>query len=796
MSIFSEKDKNITILKRVVMISKNSLSQLNEILSGGSRDPFAVLGMHTQKQATDTVVSVKVFQPFADEIHILDLESETKHQMNQIHEDGLFEIIFPRKNEIFEYKVLIKVGDTEIEYYDPYSFLPQISDYDKHLFFEGSNYKSFEKLGAHLQTVKNIEGVSFILWAPFARSVSVVGDFNHWKSGIHQMRNLGESGLWEIFIPGVVEGVAYKYQLKTSDNRIVLKADPYGFCMQEAPETSSIICNINKHQWNDAKWMKNRETVDSAKEAMSIYEVHLGSWLRNDGNTMLDYKSLAHHLVKYCKEMSYTHIELLPISEHPFYGSWGYQIIGYYSVTSRYGTPEDFMYFVDYCHQNDIAVILDWVPAHFPKDDHGLSKFDGTCLYEHEDPRQGEQLDWGTLVYNYGRPEVKSFLISNLVFFIEKFHIDGFRIDAVASMLYLNYSRPDGYWIPNKFGGHENLEAIEFIRDFNNVIHDNYKGVITIAEESTSWPMVSRPTHLGGLGFDFKWNMGWMIDMLDFMSMDPIYRSAHLGKLTFGIYYAFNENFVLVLSHDEVVHGKYSLLNKMSGDLPQKFANLRVFYGYMMAHPGKKLLFMGGDFGQQIEWNHDQGLDWHLLNYPSHKSLHDFYKDLNKLYQKSPSMHKIDFKSDGFEWIDFSDTEKCIVSFMRKTDDPRESLLFFFNFTPVTRYDYRIGLPWFCDYQEIMNSNSKFYGGDNEGNSGEIKAQKIWAQSQAFSVEVTLPGLSMIVLKPLGAPKPNFTYDGDKMLKVFTMPKNILMPVPSKKKSKKKAISKKISKKK
>lgn len=625
-----------------------------------------------------------------------------------------------------------------------------LTDFDLHLIGEGSHYKKYEKLGAHVMEINGIKGVHFAVWAPNAKRVSVIGDFNNWDGRRHPMRVLGSSGVWEIFIPGLDEGELYKFEIKSkSHNYIAVKVDPYAFYFELRPKSASIVYNINKYQWNDSTWMEMRAKKNWFESQVSIYEVHLGSWMRvpEEGNRWLTYRELADKLVKYVKEMGYTHIELLPVTEHPLDASWGYQTIGYFAPTSRFGTPEDFMHLIDQCHQNNIGVILDWAPAHFPRDAHGLGFFDGTCLYEHEDPRKGEHRDWGTLIFNYGRNEVRNLLISNALFWFEKYHVDGLRVDAVASMLYLDYSRKEGEWIPNIFGGRENLEAIDFLKKFNEIAHEYHSGILTIAEESTAWPGVSRPTYLGGLGFSMKWNMGWMNDMLEYISKDPVHRKYHHNDLTFSLLYAFTENFILVLSHDEVVHGKRSMLSKMPGDMWQKFANLRLFYGFMYGHPGKKLLFMGGEFGQWDEWNHDRSIDWHLLQYEPHWRLQKYVKDLNHLYRSEPALYEVDFNYWGFEWIDFRDSEQSIVSFIRRSKSPDDFLIFVCNFTPVPRFNYRMGVPKSGFYKEILNSDSSEYWGSNLGNSGGVPAEEIPWHGRPYSMNITLPPLATIVFK-------------------------------------------------
>lgn len=630
-----------------------------------------------------------------------------------------------------------------------YPFPQILTDFDLHLIGEGTHYKKYEKLGAHLKEVDGVKGVHFAVWAPNAEGVSVIGNFNGWEAELHPMRMLGSSGIWETFIPDLSEGEMYKFAVKWKNGNAMEKADPYAFYSEIRPKSASIVHDIDKYRWNDDAWIAERESRNSLNSPISIYEVHLGSWrVPEEGERYLTYRELAHRLVEYVKDMGYTHIELLPVTEHPLDASWGYQTIGYFSPTSRFGTPEGFMYLVDYCHQNGIGVILDWVPAHFPKDMHGLARFDGTCLYEHEDPRKGEHQDWGTLIFNYGRNEVRNYLISNALFWLDKYHIDGLRVDAVASMIYLDYSRQPGEWIPNQYGGNENLEAIEFIKRFNEVVHSTHPGVLTIAEESTAWSGVSRPTYLGGLGFSLKWNMGWMNDTLSYFSKEPVYRKYHHDNLTFSLLYAFTENFILVLSHDEVVHGKRSLLDKMPGEFPQRFANLRALYGYMYGHPGKKLLFMGGEIGQWLEWNHDKSLDWHLLQHEPHQGLKRYVRNLNALYRSEPALYELDFDYTGFEWIDFHDAESSIISFIRKGRRPEEFLVFAYNFTPVPRQGYRIGVPSKAFYKEVLNSDSDSYWGGNMGNFGGIMAEDVPWHGRPYSISMVLPPLSMVVMKP------------------------------------------------
>jgi len=631
---------------------------------------------------------------------------------------------------------------------EPFTFF--LTEYDLHLFARGDHHKVYEKLGAQPRTIGEKEGVNFAVWAPNAKKVSVVGDFNNWNGKKNPLTNRGKSGIWESFIPDLKKGELYKYQIVTENNQVILKADPYAFFCEPRPKTASIVWAFGCYQWNDQEWMKKRNKKNPLEEPISIYEVHAGSWKRLSGenNRFLTYRELAHTLVPYAKDMGFTHIELLPIMAHPYDPSWGYQVSGYYSPTPRYGEPEDLMYFIDYCHQNEMGVILDWVPAHFPKDAHALARFDGTCLYEHIDRRQGEHKEWGTLIFNYGRWEVTNFLLANALFWLEKYHMDGLRIDAVASMIYLDYSRTEGEWIPNKYGGRENLEAIDFLQRLNRIAYQYFPGILMIAEESTAWPGVTKPAYLGGLGFGLKWNMGWMHDTLFYMSKDPIHRRYYQDKLTFSLLYAFQENFLLPLSHDEVVYGKGSLLAKMPGDIWQKFANLRLLFGLMFAHPGKKLLFMGSEIGQQKEWNCDESLDWHLLNYPLHKNLQIYLKDLNRLYHKESAFYEIDFHHSGFEWIDFHDVDSTIISFLRKGKDKENVLLFVCNFTPVPRLSYRIGVPFPGFYREILNSDAQIYGGSNMGNAGGVFAEPFACHKRPYSLKLTLPPLSILILKP------------------------------------------------
>jgi len=625
-----------------------------------------------------------------------------------------------------------------------------LTDFDLYLFNEGTHVRVYEKLGAHVTTSDGKSGVLFAVWTPNADEVSVVGDFNHWDPAATRLHARQSSGIWEGFVPGIGQGTLYKYSIKPrfSASRIE-KADPYGFAAELRPQTASMVWDLDNYEWRDQSWLDSRERKQALDAPISIYEVHLGSWKRvPDTNGFLNYRDLAHQLAEYCQMMGYTHLELLPISEHPLDASWGYQTVGYFAPTSRFGTPDEFRAFVDILHQAGIGVLLDWVPAHFPRDAHGLANFDGTALYEHADPRQGEHPDWGTKIFNYGRNEVRSFLISNAVFWVEQYHIDGLRVDAVASMLYLDYSRSAGQWIPNQYGGRENLEAISFLQRMNEVVHSECPGVLTIAEESTAWPLVTRPPYMGGLGFNLKWNMGWMHDTLAYIEKEPIHRRWQHNDLTFSLLYAFHENFVLPFSHDEVVHGKGSLLAKVPGDAWQKFATLRLLYAYMWAHPGKKLLFMGLDFGQGDEWTETRSIDWHLLQYPLQSGLQRCLADLHRVYRATPALYEVDFEWTGFQWLESHDNENSVFAFLRRGRDPNDMLVVATNFTPVPRYEYRIGVPTGGPWREVLNTDSSLYAGGNIGNAGLIWARdEAWA-GQPHSLVLTIPPLGGLYLRP------------------------------------------------
>ena len=628
-----------------------------------------------------------------------------------------------------------------------------LTDQDIYLFKEGNHCNLYEKLGSHAMTVDGVDGILFAVWAPNAERVSVVGDFNQWDPQAHALRvRADESGIWEGFLAGLAPGTVYKYHIVSRFNGYQAdKGDPYAFHWECPPKTASVAWEMD-YQWGDAEWIRNRSQINALDAPMSVYEVHHGSWRRSaDGeNRFLTYREMAEQLPGYVKEMGFTHVELLPIMEHPFYGSWGYQTVGYFAPTARYGSPQDFMYLIDQLHQNGIGVILDWVPSHFPSDEHGLVYFDGTHLYEHADPRQGLHPEWKSYIFNHGRYEVRSFLASNALFWLKEYHIDGLRVDAVASMLYLDYGRQEGEWIPNQYGGKENLEAISFIRRFNELVYEKHPDVQTIAEESTAWPMVSRPVYVGGLGFGMKWNMGWMHDTLDYFAKDPVFRKYHQNKLTFSIWYAFFENFILPLSHDEVVYGKGSLIQKMPGDEWQKMANLRLLFGYMYGHPGKKLLFMGGEFGQWDEWYHEKSLDWGLLESSGHQGIQNWVRDLNALYRTEGALHNVDFSDQGFEWLDFRDAESSVISFLRKGHNVQDQILVAANFTPIPRLQYRIGVPHGGFWREVLNSDAKHYGGSGHGNFGGVQAAPVPAHEKFHSVSLVLPPLGVVFLKSEG----------------------------------------------
>ncbi len=728
-----------------------ALDKLGALVEGRHENPFEILGPHEVMDSGRKALAVRAFLPNSTQAWVVDPAQQSR-PMRRIHPAGLYEAIcpMPEQNGLVSY--MLRASDQQGQQttmHDPYAFPPLLTDFDIHLLAEGRHWRSYNRMGAQLRTVGGISGVNFAVWAPNATSVSIIGEFNNWDGRRHPMRKLIPSGIWELFIPGLPEGSLYKYRVKTGANEVD-KCDPYGFAAEVPPRTANKVVDLDNYQWHDAGWLAHREKANGLDAPMSIYEVHLGSWRRpvDEPHRWLSYQEIAPQLIDYCKRMGFTHVQFLPVSEHPFSGSWGYQTVGYYAATSRYGSPQDFMYLVDQMHQAGIGVIIDWVPAHFPRDLHGLYRFDGTCLYEHADPRQGEHPDWGTLIFNYGRNEVRNFLLSNALFWLDKYHIDGLRVDAVASMLYLDYSRQPGEWIPNEFGGRENLQAISFIKEFNVITHQEHPGVLTIAEESTAWPSVSRPTYVGGLGFSLKWNMGWMNDTLRYFRHEAIHRKYHHDELTFSLIYAFHENFILPLSHDEVVHGKGSLMDQVPGDLWQKFANLRLLYSYQWTHPGKKLLFMGCEFGQWNEWNYETSLQWHLLQWSSHQGLQKCVADLNAIYRREPALHEVDFDYTGFEWIDTHNYGDSVLCYLRRAKNPADFVLVACNFTPVPRPNYRFGVPERLWYQEIFNSDSSFYDGSNVGNGAGMMASDIPSHGRPFSIEMTLPPLGVSVMKP------------------------------------------------
>ncbi|ABG03292.1 1,4-alpha-glucan branching enzyme [Rubrobacter xylanophilus DSM 9941] len=713
---------------------------IRAVVAGDHPDPFSFLGPH--EEAGRRVV--RTFLPGAARVRVLSAAGRPLGELERVHPEGFFSGPLSG-NGRYRLRVLWE-GGGEDELEDPYRFPPVLSDYDLYLFGEGNNHRIYRHLGAHPAEMDGVCGTAFAVWAPNARRVSVVGDFNLWDGRRHPMRN--RNGVWEIFLPGVGPGALYKYEIKDAGGSLLpLKADPYGFFAEQYPGTASIVWDLSRHRWEDGEWMERRGSRNAPDAPMAIYEVHLGSWRRRPDGSHLTYRELAEELVPYVAGLGYTHVELLPPMEHPFGGSWGYQPVGLFAPTSRFGPPEDFKHLVDAFHRAGVGVIADWVPAHFPEDAHGLARFDGTHLYEHADPRKGRHPDWGTLIYNYGRNEVRNFLISNALFWLDEYHIDGLRVDAVASMLYLDYSRKEGEWVPNEHGGNENLEAIAFLRRMNEVVYGEAPGAFTVAEESTAWPMVSRPTYMGGLGFGYKWNMGWMHDTLQYMKEDPVHRRYHHDRITFGLLYAFNENFILPLSHDEVVHGKGSLLGRMPGDRWQRFANLRAYYGFMYGHPGKQLLFMGGEFAQEREWDSGSQLDWHLLEGGENRGVRDLVADLNALYRATPALHQVDFEPEGFEWVEGGDAEQSVVSFLRRARNPEDFVLVVSNFTPVVRHGYRVGVPASGPYAEVLNTDDPRYGGSGVAN-GELEAEEVPWHGRPFSLRLTLPPLATVFLRP------------------------------------------------
>jgi len=726
-------------------------NDIRRIVGFEEDDPFRILGLHPLEQKRGMVL--RAFIPRATEAWVsLERGKNGIKPMQKIHPQGLFQATFERAVEFFPYKIGFRDGaGFSQETDDPYAFFPNhLSDYDLYLIGEGNHHKSYEKFGAQPMTVRGVPGVFFTVWSPNAKSISVAGNFNHWIPGAHPMTHVPFSNIWGLFIPGLKEGEVYKFAIRSSvDGQIRFKTDPYAFGTEVRPNSASVVTRLDTHEWHDQAWMEKRKQGNVFTSPISIYEVHLGSWKKEERNGwgFLNYRDLAHQLVEYAKFMGYTHLELMPVMEHPLDESWGYQVINYYAPTRRFGTPEDFMYFMDFCHQNGIGVILDWVPAHFPRDQHGLIDFDGRQIYAYESWRKGEHREWGPLVFDFGKNEVSNFLISNALFWLDKYHADGLRVDAVASMLYLDYARQPGEWEANIHGGHENLEAVAFLKKFNEVVHAAFPGVMTIAEESTAWEGVSRPTFSGGLGFSMKWNMGWMHDTLEYFSKDPLFRKFHQGMIPFSTGYAFAENYILPISHDEVVHGKRSLLEKMPGDDWQKFANVRLFLGYLFAHPGKKLLFMGNDFAQRSEWSEGRSLDWHLMNASRHRRVNFTLRDLHRLYRENPAFYEGDYFSDCFEWIDCSDADGSVFSFLRWSRNKGQLLVFAFNMTPVIRENYRIGVPRWGYYQEIFNSQARDYGGCGLGNLGGLHAESVPWHGRPHSLNLQLPPLSASIFR-------------------------------------------------
>ena len=729
------------------MLTTTKLYDIFHIVNGEHSDPHTVLGMHEMEEDGRKAVAVRAFLPDAAGITVIDYANKRKkYPMERLHADGFFEVTIADREEWFRYQLEYTDADGNTwRSYDPYSFSPTLSEFDRHLFGAGTHYEIYEKMGGRLMTHEGARGAAFSVWAPNAKAVSVIGDFNNWDARRSPMRRLGESGIWELFLPAAAEGDKYKFHVTQCDGRVVDKTDPYGVYAEVRPNNASVLYPLKRYKWKDRRWMTARRKYDFRTAPMNIYEVHLGSWKRAEGDRFLTYTELAEQLIPYVKEMGYTHIEMLPVEEHPFDGSWGYQVTGYYAPTSRYGSPDEFKQFVDACHQNGISVILDWVPAHFPKDDFALARFDGTALYEHQDPRLGEHIQWGTYIFNYGRKEVANFLLANALYWMDIFHIDGLRVDAVASLLRLDFCKEEGQWLPNVYGGSENLEAIEFLKHMNSVIAEREPGALMIAEDSTAWPGVTKKVDEGGLGFSLKWNMGWMNDFLSYIKLDPIYRKYHQNKLTFGMAYHYAENFVLVLSHDEVVHTKSSMIGKMPGDVWQSFANLRLSYGFMMGHPGKKLLFMGGEFAQYSEWSEARSLDWHLLQYADHQEMQAYVKELNHLYTEEPAFWAEDFDPNGFQWIECDDAESSIVSFVRRSEE--KELVFLCNFTPVVHRGFSLGVPQEGVYHERLNSDAARFGGSDVINAVPLQSKAEPAGRCPFRVELDVPPLGMVILE-------------------------------------------------
>ncbi|HEY2030671.1 MAG TPA: 1,4-alpha-glucan branching protein GlgB [Myxococcales bacterium] len=724
-----------------------SEAEIRRIVELSHADPHSVLGIHPDP----TGVVIRTYRPDATSVTVLPSfggEVPARHRFG-----GVWEARLNAKPEAFEYLLRVEYpGGARFTFRDPYAFLPTFGDLDLHLVSEGRHERIWERMGAHPRHHQGHFGTSFAVWAPSAKSVSVVGDFNSWDGRLHQMRSIGSTGVWELFVPEVSAGARYKYEVRPQTGPHLLKADPYAFRTETPPATASVVHDLDRYLWKDGAWMAARRDKDPIRQPVSIYEVHLSSWRRviEEGNRPLSWREAGAQLAAYVKQMGFTHVELLPVAEHPFGGSWGYQVTGYFSPTARHGHPDDFKALVDELHQNGIGVIVDWVPAHFPKDAHALARFDGTALYEHEDPRMGAHPDWGTLVFNYGRNEVRNFLLASALFWFDQYHVDGLRVDAVASMLYRDYSRKPGEWIPNKYGGRENEEAIAFLKEVNERVRDLHPGALMIAEESTAFPKVTHRARDGGLSFHYKWSLGWMHDTLEYFSANPVYRKWHHHKLTFTMVYVFSENFLLPLSHDEVVHGKGSLLGKMPGDDWQQFANLRALYGFMWAHPGKKLLFMGGEFAQRKEWNHDVSLDWHLLDAGRHAGVNTLVKDLNRHLVSEPALFELDGEGSGFEWLQPDSADVNVYAFVRWSQDRKQHLVCVANLSPAPRSGYRIGMPKAGRYLELLNSDADVYGGSGTGNGGAVMAEAVPADRQPNSAVMTLPPLAVLWFKPEG----------------------------------------------
>ncbi|MDD5759396.1 MAG: 1,4-alpha-glucan branching protein GlgB [Desulfobulbaceae bacterium] len=730
-------------------MSIDIVAELDRIIASDQHDPFQVLGFHFIDRQKPSAV-IRTFQPLAESVRLV--FGSQKIDMYKMRPEGLFETVISLFTEPLDYHFESTLYNGTVKIiHDPYRALPQLTEFDSHLFNNGTHYHIDERLGSHAMTIDGLAGVLFRVWAPAARRVSVIGDFNYWDGRAHQMRAIGSTGIWELFIPDLQEGDLYKYEIRTQNMEVLEKIDPLQFSAELRPKSASMVTGLGGYEWHDQDWVARRDSTSIYKSPVSIYEVHLGSWRRDPANVdrFLSFRELVDTLIPYVKEMGFTHIELMPVMEHPLDESWGYQVTGYFSTSSRFGTPTDFMFFVDQCHLNGIGVILDWVPSHFPTDGHSLGRFDGTALYEHEDERQGFHPEWGTFLFNYGRKEVMSFLISNAIFWLEKFHVDGLRVDAVASMLYLDYSRREGQWLPNPHGGKENLDAIEFMKHLNSVVYGRFPGVAMMAEESTSFYGVSKPTDAGGLGFGYKWNMGWMNDTLAYFARDPLYRKFHHNALTFSLLYAFSENFVLPLSHDEVVHGKRSLLAKMPGDEWQQFANLRLLFFYLWTHPGKKILFMGGEFGQLSEWYCKTSLDWHLVEErPRHQQLQGFVKTLNAFYKEHRALWEEDHSYSGFQWLDFKDVNNSIISFARKATDTQDHLVCLLNFTPQVHYDYKVGVLADVPYQLVLSSDNAEFGGSNIDNNGiKMPIHEPFGEAP-MHIKITVPPLGGVIFRP------------------------------------------------